>query len=470
MKGNVFRGFCDFVEKDFSAELLEELIERAQLPSGGAYTTVGYYPTSELERLCEELAALTGRPVGDLLAAFGRNFFATLAESQAEFMADCRDGFDFLCRLQNEIHAEVKKLHPKARPPAINILEKGPDYLLLEYVSERNLPDFARGLLDAACASFGNNYLVEPLEVGRGASANARFRVTTHGNIRALRDQDGRLIDARLVHRTDRFEATVQHSSRDKDGSSTRVSFASSIAFAGGKIATGRRVSGSFAIVTTEGDLDGRIWVDRTRRSGSKRPRARGNILISDLGDYRSHALRAEAVDIEPSLRLRNTAYLVKSGLRTGAVIRLATDKTFYARFQLMRDDQPLSLKAGHIRTAEDGEAIAFFTNGQGIAVIEFSAHGAFKGTIDGQTFSLTVPESDQLQTDIGIIEIGRTETVPSDQEIPQIEASSGATVKDTGELIKQSRDSLNNPSTAIKQAQDSIRTVYDVLKPVMDR
>ncbi|MBA1333177.1 heme transporter CcmB, partial [Candidatus Endoriftia persephone str. Guaymas] len=43
MKGIVFSKFIEFVEERFSPEMADDIIESSDLPSGGAYTSVGTY-------------------------------------------------------------------------------------------------------------------------------------------------------------------------------------------------------------------------------------------------------------------------------------------------------------------------------------------------------------------------------------------------------------------------------------------
>lgn len=50
MKGIVFVEFLEMVESTFSAEMADDIIDACDLSSGGAYTSVGTYPHSEIVR------------------------------------------------------------------------------------------------------------------------------------------------------------------------------------------------------------------------------------------------------------------------------------------------------------------------------------------------------------------------------------------------------------------------------------
>jgi hypothetical protein len=61
MKGLVFREFIDLVETKFGDDIVDEIIEAADLPSGGAYPAVGTYPHSEMVSLVVELSRAVER-------------------------------------------------------------------------------------------------------------------------------------------------------------------------------------------------------------------------------------------------------------------------------------------------------------------------------------------------------------------------------------------------------------------------
>jgi Heme NO binding. len=75
MRGLVFTEFLDLVDETFSLETCERMIEMSNLPSGGAYTSVGTYDAKEMFTLVSGLSTLTGIPVPDLLKTYGRHLF-----------------------------------------------------------------------------------------------------------------------------------------------------------------------------------------------------------------------------------------------------------------------------------------------------------------------------------------------------------------------------------------------------------
>jgi hypothetical protein len=71
MKGIVFTEFIDMVEARYSPATVDQIIQAARLPSGGAYTSVATYDHAEMWSLLVELSKISGTPVPDLLRDFG---------------------------------------------------------------------------------------------------------------------------------------------------------------------------------------------------------------------------------------------------------------------------------------------------------------------------------------------------------------------------------------------------------------
>ena len=67
MKGIVFTEFIEMVEQTFGYEMVDDLIESNDLPSGGSYTTIGTYEHGEMISLVTTLSQRTKAPVPDLL-------------------------------------------------------------------------------------------------------------------------------------------------------------------------------------------------------------------------------------------------------------------------------------------------------------------------------------------------------------------------------------------------------------------
>jgi len=173
MKGIVFTMFIEMVEEQFSIDTAEEMIEGCDLPSGGAYTSVGTYDHREMVTLVVQLSKITDQPVPDLLRAYGHFLFGKFAQLFPVFFDGITSSLTFAGRIEDVIHVEVLKLYPDAQLPRFETVSKTPDELKLIYRSDRHLGDLAEGLLQSCIVYFGEERSVsltrENLEEPTGA-------------------------------------------------------------------------------------------------------------------------------------------------------------------------------------------------------------------------------------------------------------------------------------------------------------
>lgn len=170
MKGIVFSEFNDMVEATFSPAVLDTIITRAQLPSGGAYTTVGTYDHEEILTLVGCLAEETGMQSGDLVKSFGIHLAARFADVHPTFFAEAESVFEFLETIEGHVHVEVLKLYPDAELPTFRTRRLSSGSLEMIYSSRRPFADLAEGLI-TGCAQFYG----EPLSIDRSDSRDHDF-------------------------------------------------------------------------------------------------------------------------------------------------------------------------------------------------------------------------------------------------------------------------------------------------------
>jgi len=157
MLGMIFTEMVEMIEQTFSPELVDEILDEANLEHGGAYTAVGYYPFEEVVTLVTLLSEKTGTPVPDLIQAFGSYLFSSFTRTHAQLLTNKHSLFDLLDTLDGDIHKEVYKLYPDATLPKFHVVSKTDNELLMEYRSERNLQPLALGLIEGAANYFGHD-------------------------------------------------------------------------------------------------------------------------------------------------------------------------------------------------------------------------------------------------------------------------------------------------------------------------
>ena len=136
------------VEEKFGEEVAETIIENANLPSQGAYTSVGTYDHKEMYSLIRELHKKTDMPVPQLMHAYGFYLFATLANAYQPMLSGIDNAFDMLRSVDKYIHVEVRKLYPDAELPHFEVNDIGSGKLEMIYTSERKMSDVAAGLIE----------------------------------------------------------------------------------------------------------------------------------------------------------------------------------------------------------------------------------------------------------------------------------------------------------------------------------
>lgn len=176
MKGIVFREFIDMIESQFGEATVDHLIESTHPASGGAYTTVGTYDHRELVAMVEALSTQTGISVDALQHHFGKHLANIFSRKFPSFFNDCLNTFEFLKKIDNHIHVEVKKLYPDAELPKFTYLEHSETAFELIYESQRDFSHLAHGLIEGCM-----EYFKEAFQINReDASSDSNTKVIFH--------------------------------------------------------------------------------------------------------------------------------------------------------------------------------------------------------------------------------------------------------------------------------------------------
>ena len=161
MKGIVFAEFLELVEDKFGLEIADEIIEDAELPSGGAYTSVGTYDHSEIVALVVLLSEKTQIPIETLLHVFGEHLLTRFVAMYPQFFTDVSTCFDFLDTIENRVHVDVLKLYPEAELPTFDTLSKTETAMEMVYTSNRPFSALAYGLILGSAKHYGEGIHVQ---------------------------------------------------------------------------------------------------------------------------------------------------------------------------------------------------------------------------------------------------------------------------------------------------------------------
>ena len=180
MKGIVFTEFLEMVETQFGLEVVEDIIEKADLPSEGIYTSVGTYDFNEMVNLITELSKQVNLPPGDLIYAFGRYLFTSLKDAHPEVIQSYNSPLGLLYSIEDHIHVHVQKLYPEAELPTFKILEKTDTTISMIYSSSRGLYRLAQGLIEKAFEHFNGSAQIS-YELLKEDGTEVKFDISQNG-------------------------------------------------------------------------------------------------------------------------------------------------------------------------------------------------------------------------------------------------------------------------------------------------
>lgn len=156
MKGIVFSSFESFVEANWSPEVSDSMLSLPELKSGGAFTTVGYYPHTEFLTMAIHVAETTQTPVNELVKQFGESLFHGLATIHPEMVQSYTSAIDLLAVIESVIHVDVRKLYAGSELPRFDVLARDANkFIKLDYSSKRPFADLAEGLMWGCLDHYG---------------------------------------------------------------------------------------------------------------------------------------------------------------------------------------------------------------------------------------------------------------------------------------------------------------------------
>ena len=177
MKGVVFVELLSMAESVAGEDAVDEIIESLDLVSGGAYTSVGIYPCSELMTIVEAFSVALDAPVADLQRQFGSWMFRRFVDGYPVFFVGKSDAFTMLESIEKEVHVEVRKLYPEVELPSFDTRREADGSLIMSYRSERPLVDFCHGMISACVEHFKEEMSIECSKVAVEGKFAADFQI-----------------------------------------------------------------------------------------------------------------------------------------------------------------------------------------------------------------------------------------------------------------------------------------------------
>ena len=252
-------------------------------------------------------------------------------------------------------------------------------------------------------------------------------RVGSFGYSLASNYNDGSTsIGGQLDYVGNRFDANLTHTVFGEnfdnigDNQVTTLRVGSSIAYAGGRVAVGRTINDSFALVYPHKTLkDRQVIVGDALEGGTyvSKSGALGPAVQNSLTAFLNQSVRYDVIDPPRGYDIGDGVKRVRPAYKSGYVIEVGSAAFVSAIGTLKgRDGQPLKLVSGIMRRTDraDANEEPFFTNTVGrfaIAKLEPGVEYNVQFHSGGHSgFTFRVPEDNDGLLDLGIVELGRRE------------------------------------------------------------
>lgn len=157
MKGMIFVELINMAEDAFGEDVVDDALEKADLENGGAFTSVGNYPCSELVKVVMAFSEHSGLSAEVLQRKFGFWMMDHFVKHYPQFFADKTTAFGLLEAVDRQIHVEVKKLYPEAELPRFDTRQTDEAHMEMIYRSRNPLEAFCHGMIEACLERFGEN-------------------------------------------------------------------------------------------------------------------------------------------------------------------------------------------------------------------------------------------------------------------------------------------------------------------------
>ncbi|KPZ57809.1 fimbria/pilus outer membrane usher protein [Pseudoalteromonas sp. P1-25] len=224
-------------------------------------------------------------------------------------------------------------------------------------------------------------------------------------------DLNKTIFDLNMQYNANRFAANLEHASFYKDLNArsayhqSRLSVASSVAFADDTWAFGKPIYDSFALVNAHKSLENKVITlgrveDEYRADNSDFK----TILLNDLSSYDSINIPVDIDDLAPGYDIGSGMLSFYPQYKTGhkAIIGTAANISVIATLR-SKDEAPLALMVGKATCSSDasGKEYTFFTNKRGRFAITGLAPCRYEVTLqnkDNTKFFIDVRDAEQLQ------------------------------------------------------------------------
>jgi len=121
----------------------------------------GVYPDADAAAMLGDLAAASGRPLPDIVTAFGEFLAPHLVKVAGTFIEPDWKTLDLIEHTEAIIHRMVRSTNPGAAPPVLEVFRSAPDEIQVVYSSRRHLCALATGIMRGLATHFQERVTIE---------------------------------------------------------------------------------------------------------------------------------------------------------------------------------------------------------------------------------------------------------------------------------------------------------------------
>ncbi|MBF7074331.1 heme NO-binding domain-containing protein [Glaciecola sp. MH2013] len=164
MLGKIITSFIDLIHSKHDEAFVDDLISSLQLDNDGAYTDFIIYDDDDLFKLTNAYITKTGRCYSDVWKEFGIYSFKSLYEQHGHITKKYTSLLSVMNNLDSSIHPALDLMYDDIRFPQFKVIESNASSTTIAYSSQRNLVDFAEGLIRGCALYFDGDICLSKLD------------------------------------------------------------------------------------------------------------------------------------------------------------------------------------------------------------------------------------------------------------------------------------------------------------------
>lgn len=168
--GFLFTDLMNMLESRYGVVRTQKIVDQARLENKGAFTTVGYYCRTDLERLIQSMIVELGGDEKEWMFELGMYMAESHIRKNPELYVGVRSIYDFLLRVNSLTQAKVSVLYPKVEIPTYAARIINEDTLELIYSSPNRLGDLTVGWLKGKAKHFGEKIEISQFPLAEDGS------------------------------------------------------------------------------------------------------------------------------------------------------------------------------------------------------------------------------------------------------------------------------------------------------------